>query len=346
MKVNLSDPLAVRVKSLTPLRREFVLSAPSESQFRSGLLFGVIAYACWGAVPLYFAQVRFVPALEILAHRIVWSMPLMLGVVAFTPGGFATLWRVLRTPKLLLWLLTSAVLLSGNWLLYIYATVTKQVAEASLGYYMMPLANAFLATLFLREKLRRLHYPALALIAVGVAIPFIATGKFTWLALALPFTFGLYGLVRKKMPVDSSTGLTVETLLLSLPCAGIVLWFILGGTDPTGKAGVFLRDSAATGWLMLGGVVTVVPLLTYTLSVRSIPLLTQSFIQFISPTVQLLLAVLVLDEKMTWDRWAAMGCVWAAVAVFIADAVLAARKNRRVVPKPSLTSTPLSGITR
>jgi len=322
------------------------LSSPSESQFRSGLLFGVVAYACWGAVPLYFNQVKHVPALEILAHRIIWSMPLMLGVVALTPGGFTTLWRVLRTPKLLLWLLTSAVLLSGNWLMYIYATVTNQVAEASLGYYMMPLANAFLATIFLREKLRRLHYPALALIAVGVAIPFFTTGQFTWLALALPFTFGLYGLVRKKMPVDSSTGLAVETLLLSVPCAGIALWFNFGGTDPAGTAGVFLRDTATTGWLLLGGVITVIPLLTYTLSVRRIPLLTQSFIQFISPTVQLLLAVMVLNEQMSWDRWAAMGCVWAAVAVFIADAVLAARKNRRVSPKPTLTPTLLSGLSR
>ncbi len=309
------------------------MSASPPSQFRSGLMFGVIAYACWGAVPLYFAQVKSAPALEILAHRILSSMPLMLGVVALTPGGFAALWRVLRTPKLLLGLLGSALLLSGNWLLYIYATVSDQVAVASLGYYMMPLANAFLATLFLGERLRPLHYPALALIAVGVSIPLVATGKFTWLALALPFTFGLYGLVRKKLPVDSGTGLTVETLLLSLPCTGVAAWFVSGGLDPFGNAGVFLRDLPTTGWLLFGGVVTVVPLFTYILSVRRLPLLTQSFIQFLSPTVQLLLAVIVLHEQMTWDRWAAMGCVWLAVAVFIADAVVNARRSRKVVTK-------------
>ncbi len=310
------------------------MSAPSQSQFRSGLMFGVIAYACWGAVPLYFFQVKHAPALEILAHRILWSLPLMLGVVALTRGGFVALWQVLRTPKLLLGLLASAVLLSGNWLLYIYATVSDKVAEASLGYYMMPLANAFLATLFLGERLRPLHYPALALIAVGVAIPLVAAGNFTWLALALPFTFGLYGLMRKKLPVDSGTGLTVETLLLSLPCVGVVIWFGSGGTDPLGKAGVFLRDPATTGWLLLGGVITVVPLFTYILSVRRLPLLTQSFIQFISPTVQLLLAVAVLGEQLTWDRWAAMGCVWAAVTVFITDAVVTTRRLRRTKPKP------------
>ena len=317
---------------LTPdLLPEFVLIAVPPSQFRSGLLFGVIAYACWGAVPLYFAQVKGVPALEILAHRILWSMPLMLGVVALTRGGFLDLFRVVRTPELLLGLFASALLLSGNWLLYIYATVSGKVAEASLGYYMMPLANALFATLFLREKLRPLHYPALALIAVGVGVPLVATGNFTWLALALPFTFGLYGLVRKKLPVDSGTGLAVETLLLSVPCLGVVLWFIGGGTDPFGKPGLFARHSSASGWLLLGGVITVVPLLTYTLSVRRLPLLTQSFIQFISPTVQLLLAVLVLNETLTWDRWVAMGCVWAAVAVFITDALLSARQNRKVL---------------
>jgi chloramphenicol-sensitive protein RarD len=292
-------------------------------------MFGMIAYACWGAVPLYFWQVKHVPPLEILAHRISWSLPLLLGVVVITPGGVVELWRVLRTPKLVLGLLGSAVLLSGNWLLYIYATVSEQVAEASLGYYMMPLANAFLATLFLREKLGRLHYPALALIAVGVAIPLFAAGKFTWLALALPFTFGLYGLVRKKMPVDSSTGLAVETLLLGVPCFGYVLVHGFLGD------GLFLNHLPTTGWLMLGGVVTVVPLFTYILSVRRLPLLTQSFIQFISPTVQLLLAVAVLHEQMTWDRWAAMGCVWAAVAVFIADAVVTTHRQRRAVAKPT-----------
>jgi chloramphenicol-sensitive protein RarD len=322
------------------------LSESPASQFRSGLLFGVVAYVCWGAVPLYFAQLTTAPALEILAHRILWSMPLMLGVVALTPGGFATLWQVLRSPKLVLCLLGSALLLSGNWLLYIYATVSKQVAEASLGYYMMPLANALLATVFLREKLRRLHFPALALIAVGVAVPFVAAGKFTWLALALPFTFGLYGLVRKKVPVDSGTGLTVETLLLSLPCLAGVLWFVCGGLDPIGQSGVFAHHLPTTGWLLFGGVVTVVPLFTYILSVRRLPLLTQSFIQFISPTVQLLLAVAVLGERMTWDRWVAMGCVWAAVAVFIADAVLFARQNRPARPKANRPHVPLPNIHR
>ncbi|MEO2088492.1 MAG: EamA family transporter RarD [Gemmataceae bacterium] len=304
---------------------------PTSSQFRAGLAFGMIAYLCWGAVPLYFAQVKTVPPLEILTHRISWSLPLMLLVTALTPGGVAKLWDVLRSRRLLLTLLLSATFLSGNWLLYIHATVTHRVSEASLGYYMMPVVNAFLATLFLGERLRPAHYPALALISFGVAVPFVVQGVFTWLAVALPVTFGLYGLIRKKIPVDSGTGLTVETLLLVLPCAGYVGYKMWDGTA------VFGRDLALSGWLAFGGVVTVVPLLTYTLSIRRIPLVTQAMIQFVSPTVQLLLAVTVLGEwdAMTWDKWAAMGCVWVASAVFIADAVVQNHQVRRAVqPRP------------
>jgi chloramphenicol-sensitive protein RarD len=294
-------------------------------------MYGLIAYVCWGAVPLYFAQVTSADKFEVLAHRIGWSMPLMLLVTALTPGGGAALRAVFRSRRLLLTLLLSAVLLSGNWLLYIHATFSGNVAEASLGYYMMPLVNAFLATLFLGERLRPAHYPALTLIAVGVAVPFIAKGVFTWLAVALPVTFGLYGLVRKKIPVDSGTGLTVETLLLFPPCAGLVGYHLWRGTAAFGST------PALSGWLAFGGVVTVVPLLTYTLSIRRIPLVTQALIQFISPTVQLLVAVAVLKEQMTWDRWAAMGCVWAASAVFIADAVVRTRQVRRQVQgKPAV----------
>ena len=165
------------------------LSDSPPSQFKSGLVFGLIAYLCWGAVPLYFAEVKGVPALEILSHRIAWSFPLMLVVVALTPGGATALGAVLRSPRLLLLLLTSALFLSVNWLLYIHATVTGRVAEASLGYYMMPLVNAFLATVFLGERLRPLHYPALALIALGCAIP-MASIESHMESSCIPFRWG------------------------------------------------------------------------------------------------------------------------------------------------------------
>jgi chloramphenicol-sensitive protein RarD len=311
------------------------LPLPSQSQFRSGLSLGIIAYLCWGAVPLYFAQVKTVEAWEILAHRIGWSLPLMLIVTVCTTGGVSKLRQVLRSRKLLLTLLASALFLSMNWLLYIYATVTQRVAEASLGYYMMPVVNAFLATMFLGERLRPAHYPALALILIGVSIPVIVKQEFAWLAVLLPITFGLYGLIRKKIPVDSGTGLTVETLLLFAPCAGYVCYLWWHGVSSFGTT------PALSGWLAFGGVVTVVPLLTYTLSIRRIPLVTQAMIQFISPTVQLLLAVIVLGEwdKTAWDRWAAMVSVWVASGVFIVDAVVQNRQLQKPAIPPSVDPT-------
>ena len=298
----------------------------SRSQFRAGLFYGLIAYVIWGLIPLYFHAVAYVAAGEILAHRIVWSFPILLVLVAFLRGGWSKLRAVLLDRRLVLILLGSAALLSMNWLLYIHATTTHRIAEASLGYYMLPLVNAFLATLFLGERLRPAHYPALGLIALGVAIPFAVEGHFTWLAVALPITFGLYGLVRKMVPVDSLTGLTVETLLLLPPAAGFLVYREMAGESAFGK------DWTTNGMMMLSGVLTVIPLLTYTLSIRRIPLLTQAFVQFLSPSVQFLLAVFVMREPMPSERWAAILCVWVAVLLFIADAARAARRTRGAAP--------------
>lgn len=291
---------------------------------KAGYLFGLVAYLWWGLVPLYFRALIGVPAEEILAHRIAWSILIMLGLTALT-GGRKTLQRSLRSPKVLATMLLSGTLLAGNWYLYIYATVTNRVAEASLGYYMMPLVNAFFGLVFLREKLRPAQWPALGMIVIGVAIPFVAKQEFTWLAVALPITFGLYGLVRKVAAIDSLTGITIETFLLGIPSLAYIVW-----QGHTGE-GAFGTTPQISVLLAFGGVITVVPLLTYILSLRRLPLIAVSFIQFLSPTMQMLLAVLYFDEVVTWDRWAAMVCVWIAVAIFITDAVIASRK-----PKPTM----------
>lgn len=294
------------------------------AEFRSGLAYGLVAYLCWGLVPLYFAAVkRFdVPAGEVLAHRITWSLPILL-VLTAAVGGWDDILRVLRNRRLVLTLLLSAVLLATNWLLYIYATLTDRVSEASLGYYMMPLVNAALATFFLGERLRPAHFPALALVATGVAVPFLATGTFTWLAVALPVTFGFYGLVRKRAPVESLTGLTVETFLLLPPSLAYLCYLGTAGTNHLGG------DPVLDGLLLFSGVVTVVPLLAFTLSIRRLPLLAVSFIQFLSPTVQMIVAVTVLHETPTPDRLTSFACVLAAVAIFIADATVQARALRQ-----------------
>jgi len=283
-----------------------------DRRFREGFLFGLIAYVWWGLVPLYFRQVKHVEPLEILAHRIVWSV-LILAVVTLIVGGAKEILRVLTTRKLMLTLGISAMLLSINWLLYIYATVNDRVTEAGLGYYMMPLVNAFLATVFLDEKLKPAHYPALALVAVGVAIPMVVLGS-GWLSLALPITFGIYALLRKKVAVESLTGLCVESLLLLPLCLGYLIWEARRGTTAFGA------DDTTSILLMCGGIITVVPLLAFGLSIRRLPLLTVMFIQFLSPTMQFLVALFWNGENPPWPMWAAIGCVWAAVGIFMVDA--------------------------
>jgi len=301
------------------------------AKYRSGILFGLVAYLCWGLVPAYFVQLKGVPPLEILAHRICWSIIILAGLALVT-GSWRDILRVLGTLRLVLTLCFSAILLTVNWLLYIYATVNGAVAEASLGYYMMPLVNAFLATVFLGEKLRPLHYPALGLVAFGVAIPFAISGTFTWLAVAVPITFGCYGLVRKRIAVDSATGLTIESLIMVGPSLGFLLWQQFQGV------GKFGNELTLDCWLAFGGVVTVVPLLTFTLSLRRLPLLANSFIQFLSPTMQLLVAVYWIGEVVPPERWIAIGFVWVAVVIFIADAVLQVRSKR--LPRPVIASMP------
>jgi chloramphenicol-sensitive protein RarD len=311
-----------------------------QARFRSGLIFGLVAYLWWGLVPLYFAALKAhgMPAWEILAHRITWSLPIMV-VVTAAVGGWADVFRVLRDRRLVLTLLLSSTLLAVNWLLYIYATVTNRVAEASLGYYMMPLVNAALATFFLGEKLRPAHYPALALVAIGVAVPFLAAGTFTWIAVALPITFGFYGLVRKQVPVESTTGLTVETLLMLPPSVGFLLYLSATGANHFGG------DWGLNGLIIFSGVVTVVPLLTFTLSIRRLPLLAVSFIQFLSPTVQMLIAVWWLGESLTPDRVAAFACIWAAVLIFVGDAVWQVRaKRKRMGEKPAIAGKVAAGV--
>ena len=303
------------------------MSDPAAAQFRSGMGFGLVAYTWWGLVPLYFAALASfdVPAWEILAHRIAWSLPIMLMLTVLAAGRRDVL-RALASRKLVGLLLLSSAFLAVNWLLYIFATVNKRVTEASLGYYMMPLVNVFFATLFLKEKLRPAHYPALALVAIGVTIPCVAVGYLPWVAIALPVTFGFYGLVRKKAPVDSMTGLTVETLLMLPPSLGFLIYLSTHGQNHMTP-----DDWGLNALIAFSGVVTVVPLLTFTLALRRLPLLAVSFMQFISPTVQMLIAVLWLGEheKLTPETVAAFACIWAAVAIFALDALWQARRLRR-----------------
>jgi chloramphenicol-sensitive protein RarD len=247
----------------------------------------------------------------------------MLVILSLT-GGWSDLFRVLRNRQLVLVMTLSSLLLAGNWLLYIYATVTNRVAEAGIGYYMLPLVNAALATFFLGERLRPAHYPALGLVTLGVVIPLVARGEFTWLPPSLAASFGIYGLVRKKAPIESSTGLTIETMIMLLPSLAYLAFLSSEGKNHFGS------DWALNGLIAFSGIVTVVPLLTFTLSIRRLPLLAVSFIQFLSPTVQVLIAVTLFQEELTSVKLATLVCVGLAVAIFIWDALRQTRGAKKV----------------
>ena len=296
---------------------------PDPSRFRSGMLFALIAYTGWGLIPVYFRELRAVDPVEILAHRIVWAVLLLAAVVPLAGHG-GQLVAAVTSRRLLGTLLVSATLLSFNWLLYIYATVNRQVVDASLGYYMLPLVNAFLATVFLGERLRPAHYPALALIAVAVLVPSVVLGLVPWLSVGLAVSFGLYGLVRKTAAVESLTGLAVETLLM-LPAAGGALAYFAatGGL----RYGV---DGRETLLLSCSGMVTVVPLLTFTLAIRRLPLLALTMVQVLSPTMQFVVAVYWFVEPVEPVMAVTLGCVWTAVGLFLGDAVWQARIRRPI----------------
>ncbi len=303
----------------------------SATRVRSGLVYGLIAYGWWGLVPLYFAALKRagVPAWEVLAHRIAWALPLLLVLTAIA-GGWGDIARVFRSRRLAGTMLLSAVLLAINWFFYIYATDTGRVTEASLGYFMLPLVNAALATAVLGEKLRPAHYPALVLVAAAVVVPSVGGGFFPWLAVSVAVSFGLYGLVRKRVPVESLPGLTVESLLLLPPSLAYLAFLSAGGRNHFGP------DWSLNALIAFSCVVTVVPLLTFTLSLRRLPLLAVSFLQFVSPTIQMVIAIVVLGETMTDEKAAAFACVWAAVLIFVGDAIWQARQKRKAPGRPSV----------
>jgi chloramphenicol-sensitive protein RarD len=280
---------------------------------RSGLLFGIASYGIWGLVPIYFKAVAEVPAVEVVAHRVAWSMVILSGVLIAqrrlgearaAMGDFRTL-RVL---------VLTTILIATNWFLFIWAVAHDRVLQASLGYFINPLVNVFLGMVFLRERLSRAGAVAVLLAAIGVGYQAFLGGEFPWIALVLAFSFGLYGLLRKTARVGAVAGLTVETSLL-VPAALVYLaWCGTRGTLHFG-AGSATIDSL----LILSGVVTAAPLLCFTVAARLLPLSTMGFLQYLAPSGHFLLAVLVYGEPLETHHLITFGCIWAALAIFSID---------------------------
>jgi chloramphenicol-sensitive protein RarD len=285
--------------------------APAAIISRRGLFYALGAYIGWGFIPLYFHALAEVSPWIILCHRVVWCV-VLLSVLVTIRREWALVWPILTSRTSMTLLSFSAVFIAINWLIYIYAVVSHQVIQASLGYFINPLLSVLLGMVFMRERLGRLQWAALALAFAGVLKLSLVPGGFPWLALSLAFSFGLYGLVRKKVNVNSLHGVLIETGLL-LPAAIPGLMFLPGKHI---HGGTFFL-------LTLSGVITATPLLLFGGAVRLLPLSTMGFLQYIAPTLQFLVAVVLFGERLDRDRLLAFSLCWAAVGIYLLDTMLA-----------------------
>jgi len=288
------------------------------------------AFIIWGLSPLYWRLLVEVPPFEIILHRIVWSLALLLPLVLIS-GQTRDLVRVFRRPRMLLLLSLTALLVAANWLIYIWAVNNGFVLQASLGYYINPLVNVMLGMIFLGERLTRRQGWAVGLAGLGVAIQTVDLGTIPWISLALAFSFGIYGLIRKMAAIEALVGLTVETLILSIPAVAL-LWHL----DVIGQ-GAFGRDALGTDLLLVGGaLVTAVPLLLFNIGARRIHLATVGLLQYISPSGMFLLAMLRFHEPVAPLRWVTFGLIWTALGLYSVELLALAKRRRQ--PNPARSS--------
>jgi chloramphenicol-sensitive protein RarD len=292
------------------------------SEQRRGVLLGVTAYLLWGLFPLYFPLLKPATPLEIVAHRIVWSLVF---VAILLTLGRRWSWVVpfLRDRRRLLILSVAAVVIGVNWGVYIWAVNSDHVVEAALGYFINPLVTVLLGVLVLGERLRRGQWAAVGLAAVAVVVLTVAYGRLPWVALTLALSFATYGLMKNRVRMPAVESLAVECALLFLPATALLLVLQARGSL------VFAHSSWHVS-LLLGaaGVITAVPLICFGAAAARIPLSTMGLLQYLTPILQFLIGVLVFDEAMPASRWVGFALVWAALVVFTVDSLRAARRSR------------------
>ncbi|MEO8598340.1 MAG: EamA family transporter RarD [bacterium] len=290
---------------------------------RSGMFFAATAYILWGLFPLYFKLLQSVPAQQILMHRIIWSLAFVLVVLAWR-RQWQWLPKVFRQPKVLLGFGASALLLSTNWLIYILAVNSGRVVDASLGYFITPLVSVLFGYLLLKERLRPLQWGAIALAAAGVVWLTWHSGQLPWIGLALAASFGTYGLLRKTAALGPLEGLTLETLLLFPLALGYLTLLSLQDQN------AFHSAPAATSWLLAAaGPITAIPLLLFAAGARRIPLSTLGFLQYITPTLQLLFGVWLYHEPFSGARLIGFATIWTALAIYSMEGLWQAHRSRQ-----------------
>ncbi len=289
-----------------------------------GIWYALGAYVIWGVFPIYWKWLHQVPALQVIGHRILWSF-LFLSLVVIVTGKVRTL-RSRLTGRILLVYLGAGLLLSANWLIYVWAVNADYIVESSLGYFINPLVSVVLGVVFLRERLRAFQWVPVAIAAGGVTYLTLLYGSLPWIALSLAATFGTYGLVKKLSPLGSLFGLTLETGLVFLPALAVLVY------SETSGQGAFWHDGARVDLLLAGtGLVTTVPLLMFASAAQRIPLTMVGIMQYIAPTLQFLIGVWVFKEPFTPARLVGFALVWLALLLFWGEGFLNHRAQTRMV---------------
>jgi len=283
-----------------------------------GIWYALGAYVVWGLFPVYWKLLASIPALQLLGHRIFWSFLLLFGIILVTRNG--KVFRAALSLRVLLIYATAAVLIAINWLTYVWAVGAGFIVETSLGYFINPLLTILVGVVFLRERLRPLQWVPIGLAAVGVLYLTFAFGSLPWVALTLAISFSFYGLVKKTAPLSARHGLTLETGILFLPALGFLLYSEFSGT------GAFLHSTTLIVLMLVGaGLVTVAPLLLFASAVKRIPLTMIGVLQYVNPTMQFLLGVLIYKEPFDHHRLIGFGVVWVALILFGVEGFLTKR---------------------
>ena len=296
----------------------------NDKSVKTGVIFALAAYSMWGIAPMYFKLLTSVPALEIVMHRIVWSV-LVLCLLLFFRKKFNQVFKAIRDPKIIATLAISGLLLAMNWLVFIWAVNNDKMLDASLGYFINPLFNVLLARFFLKESLTRLQLLAVFVALAGVAFLIFSYGQLPWIALILATSFSIYGLLRKKVTVDSMPGLLIESCIM-LPFA-LLYWLIID----TSSGNMLANSPDLNITLMLAGVVTTAPLLCFTAAARRIRYTTLGFFQYIGPSLMFLLAVIHYQEPLDATRVITFVCVWSGLFIYVYDSLRVYRKSKRII---------------
>ena len=297
-------------------------TSPQPRSAASGLAAAVGAFVIWGLFPLYLKPMAEVPALQIMAHRVVWCCLLVFAWLALR-GELGAVRAALADPGSRLRLAASAALISVNWLIYVWAVNNGHTVEASLGYFINPLLNVVLGVMLLHERLNRAQWLAVALAALGVLYLTVATSRPPWIALGLAASFGTYGLIRKVVKVESVPGLATETLLLAPLAVAFLVWCEVRGLGALGRSG-----AAIDVLLIASGLVTALPLALFAYGARLIPYSTIGIVQYIGPTLQFLIGVFVFHEAFTAERAVGFVAIWTALAIYAADGAYRTRRRR------------------